>query len=55
MEDKTEKDLILHTWNVRSSKSHMNQHALALHLDREKPDILVVTESWLNVKCPYLH
>ena len=30
-------------------------HAVALHLEIEKPDIIVITESWMNIKCPNIH
>ena len=40
--------LSVHTLNVRSLRGNMAKHALAAHLIQNQPDILVLTETWLN-------
>ena len=47
--------LNVHAWNIRSLNNSTNKHAVALHLERHQPDILIITETWLNKRLPNLH
>ena len=47
--------ICIHAWNIRSLKNSTNKHAVALHLERHQPDILIITETWLDQQLTNLH